>query len=172
MWPHNRKENITYIEDLWLFKSRSRSHAHANTLWKEGGISPSFLSPPTGSRASFGQPGLRGHRLLSGWCGSSWTRASGRTTRVPGGSREGLSAERTGGYSEEFEAGNEGINTMTQRMCPKSLNHSHSLSFTVFHTLVSKLRIWTLFYIEYDQPCSFSLAFKEWSNTICKKCKM
>lgn len=111
------RKTVTYIEDLWGLKTL---HTHALTLtlsgnggwWGWGGspgsrsVSPLFLSLPKGSRASFEQPAPRGRRSLSGWCGSSWTRASGRTTHAPGGSREGLSAERTGGYSEEHRAGN------------------------------------------------------------------
>lgn len=131
------RKTVTYIEDLWGLKAlntRTLMLTHGGTAGSQS-VSPLFPSPPKGSQVSFELPAPRGRHSRSGLCGSSWTRASGRTTRVPGGSRGGLSAERTGGYSVEREAGSEVISSdafLITSIDVMSLKHSNK----TYHTQI------------------------------------
>lgn len=92
--PHTHKRDVQHIQTtcpcLW-------AHMWACPCW------PWSRAPPAGSPVSSGRLGPRGRRSQSGWCGSTWTPSSGRTTPVPGGSTEAPFSGTTGGCSARNE---------------------------------------------------------------------
>lgn len=98
-FPRNRKAN-SYIHRRLLRLLNAQCYTRTCSYAFENS-SPWSPFPPEGSRVSSVRLDLHGRRWRSGWCGSSGTHASCRTTRAPGASKAARCAGRTDGYSEE-----------------------------------------------------------------------
>lgn len=121
-----RDEGLSHSSSLFIIQlnytnlhlNNVRPHTHTHTrdvqhietacpcLWAHMWACPCWPwshAPPAGSPVSSGRLGPRGRRSRSGWCDSTWTPSSGRTTPVPGGSMEAPSSGTTGGCSAREE---------------------------------------------------------------------
>lgn len=127
----NRKANSYIHRRLLRLLNVHVTHPHAHTLELRSSedSSPWSPSPPEGSRVSSAQPDLRGRRWRSGWCGSSETHASCRTTRAPGASKAARCAGRKDGYSKTTE----------WRKC---VNHTNLHILNLLFIMIKKLH-WT-----------------------------
>ena len=100
---HTEETESRSIADYKVQKTRTHNHtkqtAHTHTHTASYAVSPWSLFPPAVSPVSSVPLGPRGHHSRWGWCGSTGTLSSGRTTPGPGGSRAARSGGRTGGYS-------------------------------------------------------------------------